>query len=65
MLGRTDWIVLASYFALLIGSGFWFSRRKIQDTQDYFLANRSMPVWAVALSILATAQSAATFVGVP
>lgn len=65
MLGRTDWIVLASYFALLIGSGFWFSRRKIKDTQDYFLANRSMPVWAVALSILATAQSAATFVGVP
>lgn len=64
-LGHLDWIVLGGYFALLIGSGVWFSRRKVADTQDYFLANRSMPTWAVALSILATAQSAATFVGVP
>lgn len=60
-----DWIVLGLYFALLIGSGIWFSRRKVKDTEDYFLANRSMPVWAVAISVLATAQSAATFSGVP
>jgi SSS family solute:Na+ symporter len=64
-LGNADWIVLGGYFALLIGSGIWFSRRKVADTRDYFLANRSMPAWAVAISILATAQSAATFVGVP
>jgi hypothetical protein len=64
-LGNADWLVLAGYFALLIGSGIWFSRRKVADTRDYFLANRSMPAWAVAISILATAQSAATFVGVP
>jgi SSS family transporter len=64
-LGNADWFVLAGYFALLIGSGIWFSRRKVADTRDYFLANRSMPAWAVAISILATAQSAATFVGAP
>ncbi len=57
--------MLGCYFLLLIGTGVWFSRKKAKSTQEYFLANRSMPVWAVALSILATAQSAATFVGVP
>ena len=57
--------MLGVYFVLLIGSGAWFSRRKVTDTKDYFLANRSMPVWAVAISVLATAQSAATFTGVP
>lgn len=64
-LTAADWGVLTGYFALLVGSGVFFSRRKVKDTQDYFLANRSMPVWAVAISILATAQSAATFVGAP
>ena len=40
------------------------SRRK-QDAREYFLAERSIPTWAVAISIVATSLSAATFVGVP
>ncbi len=60
-----DWAVLAGYFALLIGSGVYFSMRQSKNTDDYFLAGHRMPVWAVAFSILATAQSAATFVGAP
>ncbi len=60
-----DWAVLGGYFAVLIGAGVYFSRRRARTTDEYFLANRSMPAWAVAFSILATAQSAATFVGVP
>lgn len=60
-----DWAVLAAYFILLAFTGWWFSRVKHDNAEDYFLAARSMPVWAVAISILATAQSAATFVGVP
>lgn len=60
-----DWAVLGGYFALLIASGLWFSRKRAKNTNDYFLAARSMPVWAVAISVLATAQSAATFVGAP
>lgn len=60
-----DWIVLAIYFAILAASGLILARKKQADTEDYFLANRSMPVWAVALSILATGLSAATFVGGP
>ncbi|MCC6677515.1 MAG: sodium:solute symporter [Phycisphaerales bacterium] len=60
-----DWAILAAYFILLAFTGWWFSRVKHKTTEDYFLGGRSMPVWAVAISILATAQSAATFVGVP
>lgn len=60
-----DWGVLAGYFALLVASGVWFSRKEQRDTEDYFLAGRSMPAWAVAISIVATSMSAASFVGVP
>jgi len=60
-----DAIVLGAYLALLIATGLWFSRRAQTSTNDYFLAGRSMPVWAVSLSVLATSLSAATFVGAP
>jgi solute:Na+ symporter, SSS family len=68
-LGWLDWLVLAMYVALIAGAGVlvqWRGRRSSSATSaDYFLAGRHMPVWAVAISTLATAQSAATFVGVP
>ena len=61
-----DWAVLAGYFALLLGTGIYFNRKDTQRTSlDYFLAGHKMPVWAVTFSILATTQSAATFIGVP
>lgn len=60
-----DWLVLALYFAALAGSGWYFARREQKGTEDYFLGGRRMPVWAVAVSIVATSMSAASFVGVP
>ena len=63
--GVADWAVLAGYFVLLAVTGWWYSRRKQADADDYFLAHRSMPVWAVAMSTVATALSGATFIGVP
>lgn len=59
-----DWFVVAGYFLLLAATGLWLNRRQ-KTADDYFLASRRMPAWAVAISILATTQSAATFVGVP
>lgn len=53
------------YALVLVATGVAFSLKKQRDTSDYFLGGRSMPAWAVAISILATAQSAATFIGVP
>ncbi len=60
-----DWGVFASYFLILAGTGWYFSRTKVTNTKDYFLGGNEMPVWLVAISVLATAQSAATFLGGP
>ncbi len=59
-----DWMVLGAYLAIVVGLGMHFRRRAARRL-EFFLAARSMPVWAVAISVLATAQSAATFVGGP
>ncbi len=63
-LAPIDWIILAVYFALLVATGIWLSRRQ-SGTEDYFLAQRRMPAWAVSISVLATSLSAATFLGAP
>src|SRR5690348_13042818 len=62
--GPLDWGVVGLYFALMIYMGV-IAARKDQDSREYFLAHRSIPSWAVAISIVATSLSAATFVGVP
>ncbi|MCG9598386.1 sodium:solute symporter [Vibrio sp. Isolate25] len=60
-----DWLVFALYFAIIAYTGWHFSRVKITSTKDYFLGGNSMPMWVVAVSVLATSQSAATFLGGP
>jgi len=59
-----DQAVIGLYAAILLASGIWLAR-KPEDANSYFLANRRMPAWAVAISTLATALSAATFVAAP
>lgn len=60
-----DWTVFFGYFALLALVGYLVNRQRAGNSQDYFLAANSMPVWVVAVSVLATSQSAATFLGGP
>ena len=60
----TDWIVVFVYLVVVAGIGVLVSRRG--DRGDaFFLANRSIPAWAAAFSVVATVLSAATFVGMP
>ena len=66
--GTVDWFVLAAYLAtmLVIGvSAAWRERRAKSGTNEFFLAGRSMPSWALAISIVGSSLSAATFIGVP
>ncbi len=63
-LGTADWVTIGAYFLLLAVAGVVSSRRQA-DTGDYFLGGHAMPGWAVALSVVATALSAATFIGAP
>jgi len=60
-----DWIVFSSYFLILILTSVILSQTKVQTSRDYFTGNNTMPMWAVAISVLATSQSAATFLGGP
>lgn len=60
-----DWIIFFSYFLVLIITSVMLSQNKVQNSRDYFTGNNTMPMFAVALSVLATSQSAATFLGGP
>jgi len=59
-----DLIVIALYFVVVAGIGFWFARRQT-TTEAYFVARRSIPHWAMGLSIFATIISSITFVAYP
>jgi len=63
--GSLDWFVFLSYFAILAISSYLFSRFEIKNARDYFVASNAMPLFGVAISIVATSQSAATFLGAP
>ncbi|WP_371398167.1 sodium:solute symporter [Fretibacter rubidus] len=60
-----DWVVIAAYVALLAVMGWVFSKKTSENSRDYFLGGNAMPYWVVAISVLATSQSAATFLGGP
>jgi solute:Na+ symporter, SSS family len=58
---------LAIIFGYLIGItlfGVWFGGRQ-KTTEDYFVGDRSVPWWAIAMSIVATETSTITFISVP
>src|SRR5688572_5982030 len=66
--GTIDWLILAAYMAtmLLIGlAAAWREQRHKSDTEEFFLGGRSMPTWALAISIVGSSLSAATFIGAP
>ena len=60
-----DWMVFGSYFLVLALTGVLFSRIKVSSARDYFVGGNSVPAFAAAMSVLATSQSAATFLGGP
>lgn len=57
-----DWAVVAAYLIYVIWDGVRMTKHS-QEVEGYFLANRSLPWWAVGLSVMATQLSAITLVG--
>lgn len=59
-----NWIVVGAYLAYVVVDGVRRSKgtRRIEG---YFLAGRSLPWWAVGLSVMATQMSAVTLIGTP
>ncbi|MES1255886.1 MAG: sodium:solute symporter [Acidobacteriota bacterium] len=57
-----DWCVVVAYVVWIVYDG--LRRSKGTDkVEGYLLANRSLPWWAVGLSVMATQMSAVTMVG--
>ncbi len=56
-----DWAVLVATIGFIVAYGLWKSRR-ISTVGGYLLADRSLPWYTVALSIMATQASAITFI---
>jgi len=57
-----DWLVVVGYLVWVVSDGLKRSKRT-DEVEGYFLANRSLPWWAVGLSVMATQLSAITLVG--
>jgi solute:Na+ symporter, SSS family len=59
-----DLLVVIVYLGFIAGLGLHFSRRQT-STENYFVAKRSVPFWALGLSMMATLVSSVTFVAYP
>ena len=61
-----DYIVFALYAIVILSVGLWVSRSKkgeTKSTEDYFLASKSLPWWAIGASLIAANISAEQFIG--
>lgn len=64
--GYWDYIIFISYGILILGVGLWVSRDKKghqKNAEDYFLASKSLPWWAIGASLIAANISAEQFIG--
>lgn len=61
-----DYMVFIAYAILILGVGLWVSRDKKghqKNAEDYFLASKSLPWWAIGASLIAANISAEQFIG--
>ena len=61
-----DYSIFIGYALLILGVGLWVSRTKDgqeKSAEDYFLASKSLPWWAIGASLIAANISAEQFIG--
>lgn len=61
-----DYFIFVAYAVLILGVGLWVSRDKKghqKNAEDYFLASKSLPWWAIGASLIAANISAEQFIG--
>lgn len=63
-LNRFDLAIIVVYLVGITLFGLRFSRRQ-RTLRDYFLADRNIPWWAIALSIVAAETSTLTIISIP
>lgn len=55
-----DWLVVAAYFLLNIGIGFYYKKRAGSSVDEFFLSGRDVPWWLAGTSMVATTFAADT-----
>lgn len=63
-LGTWDYVMVVAYLTAMMLMAIYFSRRQ-RSTEEFFLASRNMPWFAVGLSIIATLLSTLTYLAAP
>ncbi|MGA0373118.1 MAG: sodium/sugar symporter [Flavobacteriaceae bacterium] len=61
-----DYLIFFVYALVILGLGLWVSRNKEgveNSAEDYFLAGKSLPWWAIGASLIAANISAEQFIG--
>lgn len=58
-----DYLIFIIYGLTIIGIAFWVTRKKDKTSEDYFLAGKSLPWWAIGASLIAANISAEQFIG--
>lgn len=58
-----DYLTFAAYFIALCGIGFWAGRKEKTNSEDYFLAGRTLPWYVVGTSFIASNISTEHFIG--
>ena len=61
-----DYAIFIAYAVLILGVGLYVSRDKKgveKNAEDYFLASKSLPWWAIGASLIAANISAEQFIG--
>ncbi len=59
-----DWSVLALYFLVILGLGFYLMLRQ-KSAEEYYMGGRKVPAWLISASIVATQSSAVSLLGGP
>ena len=60
--GAVDYLILAIYFAFVLGIGL-LAKRQVSDSLDFFLSGRSLPAWVTGLAFISANLGAVEIMG--
>lgn len=61
-LAPIDYLILALYFAFVLGIG-WLVKRRVTTSEDFLTSGRSVPVWITSLAFIAANLGAQEVIG--
>ncbi|MCX6620459.1 MAG: Na+/galactose cotransporter, partial [Acidobacteria bacterium] len=61
-LSPVDYLILALYFAFVLGIG-WMVRRRVSTSEDFLTSGRSVPLWITSLAFVAANLGAQELIG--